>query len=96
MGRRQEQKDRLRQEIRETSLRLFHERGFDATRVQDIIELVGISEKTFFNYFPSKLAVLETSGAEMVAAYHVLLEFELADTQRTVVERLSEVIELWA
>ena len=96
MGRRQEQKDRLRQEIRETSLRLFHERGFDETRVQDIIELVGISEKTFFNYFPSKLAVLDTSATEMVAAYHVLLEFELTDTQRTVVERLMEVIELWA
>lgn len=96
MGRRQEQKDRLRQEIRETSLRLFHERGFDETRVQDVIELVGISEKTFFNYFPSKQAVLDTSAAEMVAAYHVLLEFELADTQRTVVERLMEVIELWA
>jgi AcrR family transcriptional regulator len=96
MGRRQEQKDRLRQEIRETSLRLFHERGFDETRVQDIIELVGISEKTFFNYFPSKLAVLDTSATEMVAAYHALLEFELADTQRTVVERLMEVIELWA
>ncbi len=96
MGRRQEQKDRLRQEIRETSLRLFHERGFDETRVQDIIELVGISEKTFFNYFPSKLAVLDTSATEMVGAYHVLLEFELTDTQRTVVERLMEVIELWA
>ncbi|HEY6472809.1 MAG TPA: TetR/AcrR family transcriptional regulator [Acidimicrobiales bacterium] len=96
MGLRQEHKDRLRQEIRETSLRLFHERGFDETRVQDIIQLVGISEKTFFNYFPSKLAVLDTSATELVAAYHVLLEFELADTERPVVERLMEVIELWA
>src|SRR5580698_3447368 len=96
MGRRQEHKDRLRQEIRDTSLRLFHERGFDETRVQDVIEVVGISEKTFFNYFASKQAVLESSAAEMVAAYHALLEFELADTTRTMHERLAEVIELWA
>jgi AcrR family transcriptional regulator len=96
LGRRQEQKDKLRQEIRETALRLFHERGFDETRVQDVIEIVGISEKTFFNYFASKQAVLETTAAEMVAAYHALLEFELADTARTTRERLLEVVELWA
>lgn len=96
MARRQERKDQLRQEIRETALRLFHERGFDETRVQDVIELVGISEKTFFNYFPSKLALLETAGSEMVAAYRALLEHELAETTRSVRERIAEITELWA
>ena len=85
MGRRQEQKDRLRQEIRETSLRPFHRAQLRRTRVQDIIELVGSARKRS-NYFPSKLAVLDTSATAMVGASHVLLEFELADTQRTVVD----------
>lgn len=96
MGRRQERKDQLRQDIRETALRLFHERGFDETRVQDVIELVGISEKTFFNYFPSKLALLETTSAEMIAAYRALLEYELADSTRPMRARLTEIVELWA
>ena len=95
MGSRQERKAQLRQQIRETALRLFHERGFDETRVQDVIDLVGISEKTFFNYFPSKQAVLETTAAETIAAYQALLEYELADVRRPVLARLTEIVELW-
>ncbi len=96
MGRRQERKDQLRHDIRETALRLFHERGFDETRVHDVIEVVGISEKTFFNYFPSKLALLETTSSEIIAAYRALLEHELSDPGRTVRARLTEITELWA
>jgi AcrR family transcriptional regulator len=96
MGRREEHKQRLRQEIRDTALRLFHERGFDETRVHDVIALVGISEKTFFNYFASKQAVLETSAIEMVEAYQALLEYELTCAERPVLQRLAEIVELWA
>jgi AcrR family transcriptional regulator len=96
VGSRQQRKAQLRSQIRETALRLFHERGFDETRVQDVIELVGISEKTFFNYFPSKLELLETTSAEMISAYRALLEYELADPERPVRARLTEIVELWA
>ena len=35
-------------------MRLFLEKGFEATKVEDIAEAVEISPSTFFNYFPSK------------------------------------------
>lgn len=46
-----------------TAQRLFLEKGFSATSVQDILEESGISKGTFYNYFSSKneclIAILE-------------------------------------
>ena len=40
---------------------LFRKRGYEQTRVRDIIERLRISEVTFFNYFPSKDALIASS-----------------------------------
>ena len=44
----------VRDHVRDQALRLFDERGFDATTIDDIAAAVGMSSRTFFRYFSTK------------------------------------------
>jgi AcrR family transcriptional regulator len=44
----------------EAALDLFQARGYDETTVQHITDAAGVSQRTFFRYFPTKDAVLLT------------------------------------
>jgi AcrR family transcriptional regulator len=44
----------VRDQIAEHALRLFDDNGFDATTVSDISRTIGISQRSFFRYFPAK------------------------------------------
>lgn len=50
----QRRKQRTRAAIEETSLRLFAEKGFEETTVDDLAAAAGIGRRTFFRYYPSK------------------------------------------
>ncbi|KWW20645.1 MULTISPECIES: TetR/AcrR family transcriptional regulator [Peribacillus] len=43
-----------RQNVIDTAHKLFIEKGYQATSIQDILDGSGISKGTFYNYFPSK------------------------------------------
>jgi AcrR family transcriptional regulator len=53
-GLRARKKRQTREAIAETARRLFVERGFEAVRISEIAEAADVSEKTVFNYFPTK------------------------------------------
>jgi AcrR family transcriptional regulator len=54
-----ERKKRLAQAtIEEAALRLFQQRGYEHTSIQDIADAVMMSSRTFFRYFASKEEVL--------------------------------------
>jgi AcrR family transcriptional regulator len=54
MGLREAKKLRTRQEIADQAMKLFAQRGFDAVTVAEVASAAGISEKTVYNYFPTK------------------------------------------
>jgi AcrR family transcriptional regulator len=58
IGLRERKKLKTRAAIQKEALRLFLEKGYEATTIEDIAEAVDISPSTFFNYFPSKEAVV--------------------------------------
>lgn len=57
-GVRERKKRLLRQHLSDTATRMFLDRGFDAVRVAEVAAACGVTEKTVFNYFPSKEALL--------------------------------------
>jgi len=89
-GLRERKKARLRQQIIDTSIRLFRKRGYENTRVDDIVQLLEISQPTFFRYFPSKDAVLREVGRRGFACIKEHLETELSNGASTA-ERLRRM-----
>jgi AcrR family transcriptional regulator len=73
-GLRERKKQRTRQLIADTAMRLFLEHGFDAVTVAEVAGAAEVDAKTVYNYFPSKPWLI----------YHRLETFEAAllDTVR--------------
>jgi AcrR family transcriptional regulator len=83
IGLRQRKKARLRQQIIETSIKLFRKRGYEATRIDDIVRALEISQPTFFRYFPTKDAVLREVGERGYACICDRLRSELSSKAAT-------------
>src|SRR5580704_5988423 len=82
-GLRERKKARLRQEIIESALRLFRARGYEDTRVEDIVQALEISQPTFFRYFPTKDAVLCEVGNRGYSCITEKLKHELSSDAST-------------
>src|SRR5690242_11097345 len=83
LGLRERKKAKLRQQIIDTSIRLFRKRGYENTRVEDIVQILEISQPTFFRYFPSKDAVVRDVGLRGIACITGQLRSELASEAST-------------
>ncbi len=86
-GLRERKKARLRQQIIDTAVKLFRKQGYENTRIDDIVQILEISQPTFFRYFPTKDAVLREVGRRGFACQMERLKIELS-SKATTAERL--------
>ncbi len=95
VGLRERKRRETRQRITENGMRLFIEKGYEATTLDDIALAAGISRRTFFYYFKSKdeiLMSLQSGMGEMiVAALH-----KQRDDTRPITAVRNAVIEVCA
>lgn len=68
---------------------MFLDRGFDAVRVADVAAACGVSEKTVFNYFPVKEALV----LDRLEATVATLRAELANPALTPVEAALQILD---
>lgn len=89
-GLRERKKDATRRALAEAALCLALEHGYDGFTIADVTDAVGVSRRTFSNYFPGKAECIVGSVDEVISGF-----FELArasDPTRGVVDLLIEII----
>lgn len=77
--------------IREAAFRLFIERGYDATSVDEIVAAAGVSRSTFFRTFGSKEAVIFPDHEKLLASVEGRLR---ASTQTSAIAAVSDAVRL--
>jgi AcrR family transcriptional regulator len=68
VGLREAKKLATRQQLADVAMRLFATRGFDAVTVAEVAAAAGVSQKTVFNYFPTKEDLFYDEVPERVRA----------------------------
>ncbi|MFN8052264.1 MAG: TetR family transcriptional regulator [Acidimicrobiales bacterium] len=101
-GLRDRKKRILRQQISDTATLMFLQRGFDEVKVSEIADECGVSEKTIYNYFPTKESLL--FDHEEALADQLADAFSDRQTTRSLVEiavgiltqNLDDMFDTWA
>jgi AcrR family transcriptional regulator len=88
-GLRERKKHLMRQQLSDTATRMFMDRGFDAVRVAEVAEACGVSEKTVFNYFPTK----ESLVLDRLETTVTSLRSGLADPAKPPVEAALHILD---
>lgn len=93
-GRRERRRSETHERLFRAAMRLFAERGFLDTSVEDITEAADVGKGTFFNYFPTKGHVLQTLAEIQIGNVTAALEDarEGRDSMREVLMRLARAL----
>jgi AcrR family transcriptional regulator len=89
-NRRERRREEIRERLYRAALRLFAERGYLETTVEDITEAADVGKGTFFNYFPTKEHILAEFGGDRLYAVQQALQTARA-TKGPVLDVLREL-----
>lgn len=89
MGLREEKKQETREALFQKTMELFRDVGFDEARVQDVATSVRVSLKTFYNYFPTKEAVLDEYVMRVLDGAEMHLVEAAGDDARSTADRVG-------
>lgn len=83
-----------KRQILETAMRLFYEKGFDETSLEDIAAELGVVKSLCYRYFSSKQALLDAALDEYTDECCVALLPVLHDGELSMAERLHRMMGL--
>ena len=92
VGRRERKKEETKRKIFEAAVKLFTDKGFVATTVDDLAEAADVAKGTFFNYFPRKEAIVHYLFEEWAEVG----EQVAAETNRPAEERILDLFAMAA
>lgn len=83
-------------ELIEAALRVFAERGYSATRLEDVAAAAGVSKGAIYHYFESKEELLSRALQRRIDTITADVDTKLADQSQPVSAKLRFVLrELW-
>ena len=96
-GLRERKRRATRQRISDVATIMFAARGFDKVKVSEVAEVVGVSEKTIFNYFPTKESMVLDWADEAVESVSRMLRERPPDESltETVVRAMKRDMEMF-
>lgn len=87
-----------RQEILDTALKLFWEKGYEKTSITDIAKAIGVAQGLCYRYFPSKEALFDSAieqYADVLVEQMVSAEKDGNKTLRQAIEAMPSAVEEW-
>ena len=85
-----------KQEILDTAMRLFYEKGYEKTSIADIAKTIGVAQGLCYRYFPSKEALFDSAieqyADELVNRFSVPLNHDKM-TLKELIETMPIMVE---
>lgn len=83
--------NKTKRKIFETSLKLFAEKGYDATSVEEITAIVGIAKGTLYHHFSSKEEIFNFLVGEGIKLLHNSIEIKISK-QNNIIDKLKAIL----
>ena len=92
---RQRRKDARPQELLDAALALFVEKGFAATRSEEIAARAGVAKGTLYRYYPSKDELFKAMVRDNLSVHIAESAAQAAQYEGSIAELLGEMMQAW-